>query len=71
MSEIVRVKSDEALGRVAELARETWMRHYTPIIGAAQVEYMLEKFQSAPAIAKQIAEGFEYYLSWTSQTAAT
>lgn len=62
MNDIVRVRSDEELGRVAELARETWTRHYTPIIGAGQVEYMLEKFQSVAAIARQIAEGYEYYL---------
>jgi len=46
---------------VAVLAREIWFRHYTPIIGAAQVVYMLERFQSEEAIARQIGqEGFEY-----------
>lgn len=25
------------------LAREIWVRHYTPIIGSAQIEYMLEQ----------------------------
>lgn len=60
---LVRVESREQIAAVAALARETWTRHYTPIIGAAQVAYMLERFQSAEAIARQIAEeGFEYYL---------
>ena len=40
------------------------MQHYVPLIGAAQVEYMLARFQSAEAIARQIAaEGYEYYLA--------
>ena len=49
---------------VARLAREIWTRHYVPIIGAPQVNYMLAKFQSPEAIARQIAsEGYEYYLA--------
>ena len=59
-----RVASPEQIAAVAALARETWTQHYVPIIGAAQVEYMLAKFQSAEAIARQIAaEGCEYYLA--------
>lgn len=45
-----------------ELAAEIWTEHYTPIIGRAQVSYMLDKFQNAEAIAKQIADGAEYFL---------
>lgn len=45
------------------LAREIWTEHYTPIIGEAQVKYMLEKFQSEEAISNQIKnEGILYYL---------
>ena len=59
-----RVESPEQIAAVAALARETWTQHYVPIIGAAQVEYMLAKFQSAEAIARQIAaEGYEYDLA--------
>lgn len=58
-----RVERIEQIQAVAALARETWMQHYVPIIGQAQVEYMLDKYQSADAIARQIeTEGFEYYL---------
>lgn len=49
------------LPEVAELAAIIWREHYTPIIGSEQVEYMLEKFQSVPAMAKQISEGVSYY----------
>ena len=60
---LVRVESREQIAAVAALARETWTQHYTPLIGAEQVAYMLERFQSAEAIAQQIeTEGYEYYL---------
>ena len=38
---------------IAGLARQIWTEHYTPIIGAAQVEYMLGRFQSQSAIKKR------------------
>jgi ribosomal protein S18 acetylase RimI-like enzyme len=44
------------IAAVAALAAEIWRGHYTPIIGAAQVEYMLAKFQSAEQIYKEITE---------------
>lgn len=47
---------------IEDLAREIWEEHYTPIIGAEQVEYMLRNFQSADAVEKQIREGMHYYL---------
>ena len=59
---IVEVQSKEQVAEVARLADITWREHYTPIIGQAQVDYMLEKFQSEEAIADQIAEGYQYYL---------
>jgi diamine N-acetyltransferase len=59
-----RVENPGQIAAVAELAREIWTPHYVPLIGAAQVGYMLAKFQSAEAIARQIvAEGYEYYLA--------
>ncbi|MHC4227789.1 MAG: GNAT family N-acetyltransferase [Planctomycetota bacterium] len=47
---------------VAKLACEIWNQHFTPIIGKAQVDYMLEKFQSQKAISGQIENGYSYYL---------
>ena len=61
--ELERVKRPGQIVAVAALARDIWLEHYTPIIGGAQVEYMLARFQSEAAIARQIAaEGYEYYL---------
>ncbi len=59
---IVPVSTDEEIGAVEALAREIWTEHFTPIIGPAQVEYMLEKFQSRAAISGQIREGYSYFL---------
>ncbi len=47
---------------ISSMAREIWSEHYTPVIGKAQVDYMLEKFQSPEAISEQIDSGYEYYL---------
>lgn len=59
---IVKVKSPADIESVAVLAQEIWRQHFPPIIGVPQVEYMLEKFQSAKAIAAQMQEGTEYYI---------
>lgn len=54
--------SDPAVKIVEFLAREIWPEYYTPIIGSAQVDYMLDHFQSAAAIQEQIKGGHVYYL---------
>jgi RimJ/RimL family protein N-acetyltransferase len=54
---------------IADLAHEIWREHYVPILGADQIEYMLEKFQSAQAIqAAVLGQGYEYYLIKKSVT---
>ena len=63
MDNILKVESNSQVDAVAKLAREIWEQHFTPIIGDAQVEYMLNKFQSSKAIASQLDEGWEYYIA--------
>ena len=62
MTDMVNVKTPSEIDGVVALAREIWNRHYIPIIGQEQVDYMLEMFQSAPAITAQIDNGYDYYL---------
>jgi GNAT superfamily N-acetyltransferase len=63
-AEFHRVETEEQIALVARLAREIWTEHYTPIIGPEQVDYMLERFQSAEAVKRQLQqEGYEYYLA--------
>lgn len=57
----VEVSTRRDIATVARLAREIWRDHYTPIIGAGQVAYMLNKFQSAEAITGQIAHRHHWY----------
>lgn len=64
MNSITEVTEPAEVEIVAELAREIWTEHYTPIIGRAQVEYMLPKFQSTEAITEQIRKkGYRYFLT--------
>jgi len=56
------VSSEADAELVAGLAERCWRPHYTPIIGGAQVDYMLARFQSPKAIAKQIADGRVYQI---------
>ncbi len=62
MIELTPVESAGQVAEVAALARAVWTEHYTPIIGPAQVAYMLERFQSERAIAAQLAAGYAYRL---------
>ena len=59
---IVEVTSAELIRTTVSLARSIWNSHYLPIIGQAQVDYMLQKFQSEKAITTQIEEGYRYHL---------
>jgi diamine N-acetyltransferase len=47
---------------IEALAFPIWREYYTPLIGASQVEYMLQKFQTAKAVGEQAREGALYYL---------
>lgn len=59
---ILPVNADTDLTGLVALAENIWRDYYTSLIGRAQVDYMLKKFQNESAIFKQIQEGFDYYL---------
>ena len=54
--EFVKVSGIRSAGIVERLAKDIWTEHYTPIIGKAQVDYMLGTFQSSAVILRQIRE---------------
>lgn len=56
------VLTDEQLATVAQLAREIWYEYYVPLIGRAQVDYMVARIQSLPAMRTQREERYEYFL---------
>lgn len=60
---IIEVNGPRLIIEVEALAKIIWREHYTPIIGAKQVDYMLEQMQSRAAISQQIElEGYHYFL---------
>lgn len=60
---IAPVTDSETIAEVAALAREIWNQHFVGMIGQAQVDYMLDRFQSPAAIGAQLASGAEYHLA--------
>jgi GNAT superfamily N-acetyltransferase len=58
----VPVRTTEQLETVAALAREIWYEYYVPLIGQAQVDYIVARFQTAEVMAEQITSGYEYFL---------
>lgn len=56
------VVSAAQLATVERLAREIWYEYYVSLIGREQVDYMVDRFQTAAAMRTQIAEGYEYFL---------
>ena len=61
--QFVPVTTTQQFDVVAGLAHEIWYEYYVPLIGRAQVDYMVSKFQSSGAMAGQMREGYEYYLA--------
>ena len=61
MIRFIEVHSKQQIADIATLAKEIWQEHYLPIVGQAQINYMLKKFQNRQAITKQILNGYEYY----------
>jgi len=55
------VLSDRDIKKTAVLAETIWNEYFTPLIGQAQVDYMLDKFQSETAIRAQIKQGYLYF----------
>jgi diamine N-acetyltransferase len=60
---IIATRSAEDFAVIESLAREIWESHFTPIIGVAQVAYMLENFQSRAAIEADIRKGYSYSIA--------
>ncbi len=59
---IIPVTNMELVYSVYAVADAIWTQHYTPILGEAQVEYMVDKFLTPDALVEQINSGYEYFL---------
>lgn len=47
--------------KLSGLAFEIWREHYAGMLPKGQIEYMIERFQSAGAISEQMGQGYRYY----------
>lgn len=65
MIEIRDCKSDADIQNLAVLANEIWHEYFVNIITLEQIDYMVEKFQSYPALKKAIEEEhYHYFLAY-------
>ncbi len=59
---LVEVKTEQQIEATAALADEIWHEWFPSILSAEQIDYMVDKFQSVPAVTKQLADGYTYYI---------
>lgn len=57
----------EDIKEIEILATEIWSEHYLSIIGHEQIEYMLDKYQSADVISASIENGTIYYIAYNKK----
>lgn len=56
-------KSDEQLKELADFAKSIWNEYFPSLITQDQIDYMLDKFQSYPAMYEQVKHNqYHYYL---------
>lgn len=56
------VGTNEQIEELASMANEIWHEYWPALIGDAQTDYMVEKFQSYEALARDIGSGeYEYW----------
>ena len=61
MIQLESINHPQQIEQLVKLAKEIWNEYFPPIIGQAQVDHMLQKFQNEQAIAEQTAGGYEYF----------
>ncbi|OMF57773.1 GNAT family N-acetyltransferase [Paenibacillus rhizosphaerae] len=59
---LTQVNTEEEIAALADLAYGIWHEYFIRIITRDQIKYMVDKFQSVPAITDQIQhQGYEYF----------
>ncbi len=59
---VVEATTDADLTTIESLARDIWTESYEGIVPRAQTDYMVERFQTAPALREQIGKGYTYLI---------
>lgn len=52
---------ENGINRMSQMATKIVREHFDPIIGKAQNDYMIQKFQTPGAIKEQLEHGCQYY----------
>lgn len=66
----VPVNNDRSISILADLADEIWHEYWPALIGPDQTDYMVEQFQSIPALRHDIYQlGYLYYLVYNGEDA--
>lgn len=60
MKNIVKVNLNE-VEELSRFASEVVKEHFDPLVGAAQNDYMIAKFQTVESILSQLESGYQYY----------
>lgn len=61
--ELVKTETEEDIDILCRVAEKAWMETYENLLPKGQPEYMIEKFQSPPAVKEQMAsQGYIYRL---------
>ncbi|KAH0786232.1 GNAT family N-acetyltransferase [Histomonas meleagridis] len=59
---IKQVKTTEEINELAKLADTVWHEYFPCILSSEQIDYMVEKFQSVPALTDQLNnQGYRYF----------
>jgi GNAT superfamily N-acetyltransferase len=56
------IATEKDIPLIAGMAARIWPVHYTPIIGSAQVDYMLKKLYSESSLREQFHKGQNFFL---------
>ena len=65
-----RIATEADIPLIQELSRKIWNRHYPPIIGQAQVDYMLDLMYSSESLKRQMMdEGAVFLLGFSGSEA--
>lgn len=60
--QFIPVVNDEQIQNLAFMADTVWHEWFSTLLSPEQIDYMVKKFQSFPAMKKQMTdEGYEYY----------
>lgn len=61
--QLQKVETEKQIETLCAIAEKVWHLTYDSLLPEGQVDYMVEKFQSAPAVKEQIANSnYRYYL---------